>query len=64
MGDRQGAYRVLVGRPLGQSRNRWKDNIKMDLQLVGWGHVDWITLVEDTDKWQVLVNVVMNLRIP
>jgi hypothetical protein len=42
MGDRRGAYRVLVGRPegrrpLGRPRRRWKDNIKMDLQQVGWG---------------------------
>jgi len=43
MGDRKGACSVLVGksegkRPLGRTRRRWEDNIKMDLQKVGWGH--------------------------
>jgi hypothetical protein len=43
MGEKQGAYRILVGRPegrrpLGRPRHRWEDNIKMDLQEVGWGH--------------------------
>ena len=62
-------YRVLVGkpeekRPLGRSRRRWKDNIKMDLQKVGCGGIDWIVLAQDRDWWRVLVNAVMNLRVP
>jgi hypothetical protein len=49
MGQKRGAYRVLVGkpeerRPLGTPRRRWEDNIKMDLREVGWGGMDWISL--------------------
>jgi hypothetical protein len=66
MGERRGAYRVLVGKPegkrqLGRSRHRWEGNIKMDLQEVGWGGRDWIDLAQDRDRWQALVIVVMNL---
>jgi hypothetical protein len=50
-------------RPLGRPRHRWEDNIKMDLQEVGWG-VDWIELAQDRDRWRDLVNAVMNLRVP
>ena len=58
---------VLVGkiegkRPLGCRRHRWKDNIKMDLQVVGWGGMEWICL--DGNRWRELVEAVMNLRIP
>jgi len=61
--ERRGVYRVLVGksegkRPLG----RWKDNIKMDLQEVGWRSMDWIDLTQNRDRWKDLVNPVMNLR--
>jgi len=67
MGERRGVQRVLVGkpedkRPLGRSRRRWEDNIKMDLQEVGCG--DWIDLAQDRDWCQALLNAVMNLRIP
>jgi len=60
---------VLVGkpegnRPLGRSRRRWKDNIKMALQEVGCGGMDWIELAGDRDGWLALVNAVMNLRVP
>jgi hypothetical protein len=48
-------------RPLGRPRNRWKDNIEMDLQVVGCGGMDWIKLAQDRDRWQALVNAVMNL---
>jgi hypothetical protein len=51
-------------RPLGRPRRRWADNIKMDLGETGWGRVDWICLVQDTNKWKALVNAVMNLRVP
>ena len=51
-------------RPLGRPRRRWEDNIKMDLQEVGCGAMDWIELAQDRDRWRALVNVVMNLRVP
>jgi hypothetical protein len=51
-------------RPLGRPRCRWEDNIKMDLQEVGCGFFDHIDLAQDRDKWQALVNVVMNLQVP
>ena len=68
MGEK-GVYRVLVGkpegkRPLGRPRRRWVDNIRMDLQEVGCGQVDWIGLVQDRDRWRTLVSAVMNLRVP
>jgi hypothetical protein len=64
-----GVYRVLVGkpagkRPLGRPRRRWESNIKMDLQEVGCGGMDWIELAQDRDRWRALVNAVMNIRIP
>jgi len=62
-------YKVLVGKsegksPLGRPRLRWEDNIKMNLQEVGFGGVDWIDLARDRDRWRVLVNAVMNIRVP
>ena len=51
-------------RPLGRLRHRWNDNIKMDLQEVGCGGMDWIELAQDGDRWQAHVNAVMNFRIP
>jgi hypothetical protein len=67
MGERRGAYRILVGRPEGKRplerpRRRWEDNIKMDLREVGWWGVDWIDLVQDRDRWRAVVSAVMNLR--
>ena len=69
MGERTGVYRVLVGkpegnRPLGRPRRRWEGNIKMDLQEVGCGGMDWIELAEDRDTWRARVNAAMNLRVP
>jgi hypothetical protein len=63
MGDGRGVYRVLIGkpegkRPLGRPRYRWEDNIKMDLQEVVYGGMDWIELAEE------LMNAVMNIRFP
>jgi len=62
-------HMVLVGkpegkRPLGRSRHIWEDNIKLDLQVVGCGGMDWIELAQDRDRWRALVNAVMNLRVP
>jgi hypothetical protein len=69
MRERRGVYRVLVGepegkRPLGRQRPRWEDNIKIDLQEVGCGDVDWIELAQDRDSWPAFVNAAMNLRVP
>ena len=51
-------------RPLGRPRRRWEDYIKMDLREVGGGCGDWMELAQDRDMWRVLVNKVMNLRVP
>jgi len=69
MREGRGMYRVLVGkpdgkRPLGKPRRRWENNIKMDIQEVGWGGMDWIELAQDRDWWRALVNSVMNLQVP
>ena len=69
MGEETGVYRVFVGkpegkRPLGRPSRRWEDNIRMDFQEVGCGHVDWIGLAHDRDRWRTLVSAVMNLRVP
>jgi hypothetical protein len=50
--------------PLGRPRRMWEDNIKMGLQEVGCGGIDWIDLAQDRDRWQGLVNAVMNRRVP
>ena len=49
---------------LGRPRDRWVDNIRMDLQEVGCGYMDWIRLARDRDRWRTLVSAVMNLRVP
>ena len=69
MGERRGVYRILMGKPegrrsLGRPRHRWEDNIKMDLQEMVCGSIDWIDLAEVRDRWRALVKVVMNLRVP
>jgi hypothetical protein len=68
MREERGIYRVLVGKPegkgpLGRPRRRWEDNIKMYLQEVGSGGIDWIELTQDRDSWRELVIAVMNLRV-
>jgi hypothetical protein len=69
MGVKRNVYRFLVGkpegkRPLGRPRQRWIDNIKMDLLEIGLSVVDWIGLAQDRYRWRALVNTVMNLQVP
>jgi len=69
MGERGCVYRVLVGkpegkRPLGRPRHRWEDNIKMNLQEVGCGGMDWLDVAQVGDRWRAVVNAVMNFRVP
>jgi hypothetical protein len=69
MGEKSGVYRVLVGkpegkRPLGRPRRRWVDNLKVDLQEVGCGYMDWIGLAQDRDRWRTIVSAVINLGVP
>ena len=69
MGEGRGVHRVLVGkpegkRPLGRTRRRWEDNIKMDLQEVGGSCGDWMEVPQDRYRWLALVGTVRNLRVP
>jgi hypothetical protein len=69
MGEKRGAYRILVGRPkgrrpLGGPRRKWEDNIKMDLQEVVSRGMYWIELTQDSDRWRALVNAALNLQVP
>jgi hypothetical protein len=69
MGEKRNVYRVLVGkpegtRPLRSPKRKWIDNIKMDLLEIGLSVVDWTGLAQDRYRWRVLVNSVMNLRVP
>jgi hypothetical protein len=51
-------------RPLGKPRRRCKDNIKIDLEEIGWGGMNWIDLARDRDQRRAFVNTIMNLRVP
>ena len=67
-GDERGVFMVLVvkpegRRPLGRPRYRWVDNIRLDLQEVGCGYMDWIGLAQDRDRWRTFVSAVMNLGV-
>jgi hypothetical protein len=69
MGENGNAYRILLGKPegkrrLGRPRRRWVDDIKMDLQQIGWGGLEWIDLAQDTNERMGHVNTVMNFRVP
>jgi hypothetical protein len=68
VGEERGVYRVLVGKPegkksLGRPRHRWVNNMRMDLQEVGCGYMDWIGLAQDIDRWRTHVSVVMKLQV-
>jgi hypothetical protein len=68
MGEPRNAYRILLGtpevkRPLGRSKRRWGNHIRMDLREMEWGGMDWTDLDQDRDQWRALVNTVMNLRV-
>jgi hypothetical protein len=69
MGEERVVCRVSVGelegrRPLWRCRRRWVDNIRMDLQEVGCGYMDWIGLAQDRDRWRTVVSAVMNFWVP
>jgi len=69
MGEDRGVHRVLVGkpegkRPLGRTRHRWENNIKMDLQEVGRGRGEWMELAQDRDSWRALVGAMRDFRVP
>jgi len=69
MGEKKGVYRLLVRkpeerRPQGRPRSRWVENIRMDLQEMGCGYMDWIGLALYRDMWRTLVSAVMNFRVP
>jgi hypothetical protein len=62
------AYSILFGksgdkRPLGRHRHRWEGNIRIYLREIGWEVLDWMHLAQDRDKWQAVVNTVMNLLV-
>jgi len=65
----RGLYKVLEGKPerkrqLERPRRRWEDNVKINLQEVGCGNMNWIELAQDRDKWRAPMNAVMKLRAP
>jgi hypothetical protein len=67
--EKKNAYRILVAnpdrkRPPGIPRRMWVDNFKIDLKVIGWGGMDWISLDEDSDRGGALLNMVVNLRVP
>jgi hypothetical protein len=69
IGEMGNAYKILIGKPerkkhLGSPRRRWQDNIRMDLENLAWGVVNWIRLGQDRDQWRALVYTVMNVRVP
>jgi hypothetical protein len=67
--EKWNSYAVLVRKPegstpLGRSRRRWEDNIKMNLREIEYGGMDWIYLPQDRDPWRALVNTIINIRVP
>jgi hypothetical protein len=64
MGERVLLVKSEGQRPLRRSRHRWEDNIKIDVQEVGYEGMDWIDLAQDRDRWRAIVNAVVKFRIP
>jgi hypothetical protein len=69
MGEMRNTYKILIGkskrkRPLGRHRNRWEDNIRIDLREIGWKYVDWVHLAQDRDQRRAVVNTVMKMWVP
>jgi hypothetical protein len=69
MGTKRNSCRILVvmsegKRPVGKPKRRWVDNIKMYLREIEWGSMHWTDLAQNRDQWRVLVNTVMNSRVP
>jgi hypothetical protein len=68
MGEKRNAYRILVGKPegntpLGRPRLRLEYNIRMDRREIGWGGMNWVDLAQDRDQWRALVNTLIKLRV-
>jgi hypothetical protein len=68
MGESRSAYKVMVGKPEGKRllerpRRNYEDNIKMDLQEVEWGCMDWIDVAQDRGRWRAVVNSLINFRV-
>jgi len=69
MEERRSVYRIFVGkpegrRPLGRPKRGWENNIKMDLQEVGCGGIEWIELAQFRDRWRTIVSALMNFLVP
>ena len=69
MEEGRGAFKILTGkptgkRPLGRPRRRWEDNIRMDLEKIGFNAGNWVDSAQDRDYWKALVNTALNLRVP
>ena len=69
MGEGKSALNILIGkptgkRPLGRSRRRWEDNIRMDFEEIGINAGNWVDSAQDRDYWRALVNAALNLRVP
>ena len=68
-GGRWGGFKILIGKPtgkrqLGRHRRRWEDNIRMDLEEIGFGMRNWVDSAQNRDYWRALVNVALNFRVP
>jgi hypothetical protein len=63
------AHKILIGKcnmniPLCRPRNRWEENITLDLREIWWEDVDWMHMIQNMYQWQAVVNTVMNLQVP
>jgi hypothetical protein len=65
MGEMRNTYRLVTGKPEGRTPlGRQESNVRMDLRETVWEGVDWMHLVQDTDQWQALMNMVMASWVP